>query len=80
MRVAVLATVLWVAIGCASSQEERWSRIDGSAANPAQLRDDQLDCMNRIGAPAPQSPNPLSATRNQMTDCMRMKGWTRGPG
>lgn len=81
MRVAglalALAAVLCTAVGCASTKEERWRRVDGSALNPEQLRDDQLDCMNRIGAPAPQSSNPMSATRNQMIDCMRMKGWTK---
>ncbi len=76
-RVATALTALAVFAGCATSgDDENWQREDPAQTFDAeQLNQDRLDCLNRVGVPSPGAPAPLSSTRNQMIDCMRMKGW-----
>jgi hypothetical protein len=79
MRVSVAVGILAVSVGCATSNQpaEDWRRADGSAADLEQLRADQARCLNRAGVASPGSRSPMQATRDDMIDCMRMRGWTQ---
>jgi hypothetical protein len=77
MRLLVAVAILVVSVGCAKSGQpaEGWRRADGSAADLEQLKVDKIKCLNRAGVPSPGSRSPMQATRNDMIDCMRIKGW-----
>ena len=77
MRVSIAVGILAVSIGCATSNRpaENWRRADGSPADVEQLKADRVRCLNRAGVASPGSRSPMQATRNDMIDCMRMKGW-----
>ncbi len=79
MRAAIAIALLAVSVGCAASNPpaEDWRRADGSAADPEQLQADRIRCLNRAGVPSPGSRSPMQATRDDMIDCMRMRGWVR---
>jgi hypothetical protein len=77
IRRGVLTLLLAIA-GCATSTGEQWQHVDPSQPiNAEQLHGDKLSCLNQSGAPGAGAAAPLSATRNQMIDCMRMKGWVK---
>ncbi len=76
MKRSWLSIVLLAVVGCATSGGEEWQHGDSSQPVDAeQLQQDKVDCLNRVGVPSPGAAAPLSSTRNQMIDCMRMKGW-----
>jgi hypothetical protein len=79
MRASIAIGILALSIGCAGSSRtaENWLRADGSPPNLEQLKSDQGRCMNRAGVASPGSRSPMQATRDDMTDCMRTKGWVR---
>lgn len=79
MRAAIAMLILAASAGCAASSPpaEDWRRADGSAADPEQLQADKIRCLNRIGVPSPGSRSPMQATRDDMIDCMRMRGWVQ---
>jgi hypothetical protein len=79
MRLAFVAGILLLSVGCAASSRtaEDWRRADGSATDLEQLTADKGRCMNRAGVASPGSRSPMQATRDDMIDCMRMKGWVR---
>jgi hypothetical protein len=79
MRAFVAVGILVVSVGCAGSGKsaEDWRRADGSAANLEQLQADQVRCMNRAGVASPGSRSPMQVTRDDMIDCMRMRGWVQ---
>jgi hypothetical protein len=79
MRAIVAVGILVVSVGCAGSGKsaEDWRRADGSAANLEQLQADKVRCMNRAGVASPGSRSPMQATRDDMIDCMRMRGWVQ---
>jgi len=68
---------LAASLGCAASNPpaEDWRRANGSAADLEQLQAGRARCLNRAGVPSPGSRSPLQATRDDMIDCMRMRGW-----
>ena len=71
-----IATVLLAIAGCATSGGDEWQLGDPlQPVDAEQLQQDRVVCLNRIGVPSPGAAAPLSSTRNQMIDCMRMKGW-----
>jgi hypothetical protein len=71
--------LLVVSVGCAGSGKtaDDWRRADGSAVNLEQLQADQVRCMNRAGVASPGSRSPMQSTRDDMIDCMRMRGWAQ---
>jgi hypothetical protein len=70
--------VLLALVGCATSGGEQWQRADLSQPVDAeQLQQDKLNCLNQSGTSSPGAAAPLSSTRNQMIDCMRIKGWVK---
>ncbi len=76
MNRSAIPIVLLAIVGCATSGGEKWQHDDRSQPVDAeQLQHDKRDCLNRAGVPSPGGAAPLSSTRNQMIDCMRMKGW-----
>ena len=79
MRASIALGILAMLIGCATSTSSRsaedWRRADGSPADLEQLKADKFKCLNRAGVASPGSRSPMQATRNDMVDCMRMKGW-----
>jgi hypothetical protein len=77
MRALALVGVLAVSVGCATSHppSENWRRADGSVTDLEQLKADQVRCLNRAGVSSPGSRSPMQATRDDMIDCMRMRGW-----
>ena len=76
-RIAAPIALLAI-LGCATSGGPEWQPHDPSQPVDAeQLQQDKLDCLNRSGAPGAGAAAPLSSTRNEMIDCMRMKGWVR---
>ena len=79
MRAFVAVGILVVSVGCAGSGKsaEDWRRADGSAADLEQLQADKVRCMNRAGVASPGSRSPMQATRDDMIDCMRMRGWVQ---
>jgi len=79
MRASIAMAILAVSVGCATSSKpsEDWRRADGSAADLEQLKVDQARCFNRAGVPSPGSRSPMQATRDDMIDCMRMRGWVQ---
>ena len=79
MRASIAVGILAVSIGCATSNRpaEDWRRADGSSADLEQLKADRGRCLNRVGVPSPGSRSPMQATRDDMIDCMRMKGWVQ---
>ncbi|MBW1843680.1 MAG: hypothetical protein JRE38_03155 [Deltaproteobacteria bacterium] len=79
MRAFFAIGILVVSVGCAGSGKtaDDWRRADGSAVNLEQLQADQVRCMNRAGVASPGSRSPMQATRDDMIDCMRMRGWVQ---
>ena len=79
MRAFAAIGILVVSVGCAGSDKsaEDWRRADGSAVDLEQLQADRVRCMNRAGVPSPGSRSPMQATRDDMIDCMRMRGWVQ---
>jgi hypothetical protein len=79
MRLAIAMGILLVSVGCATSGKpaEDWKRADGSPADLEQLKADKVRCMNRGGVASPGSRSPMQATRDDMIDCMRMRGWAQ---
>jgi len=79
LRRFLIAVILGAFLGCATtnSPAEDWRRADGSAADLDQLKADRARCLNRVGVASPGSRSPMQATRVEMTDCMRMRGWVR---
>ena len=83
MRFPIAIGILLALSGCATSGESgsrlesNWQRADGSATDLEQLEADRFQCLNRAGVPSPGSQSPMQATRNEMIDCMRMKGWLK---
>jgi hypothetical protein len=78
MRASVAVGILVLSIGCATSSSrtaDDWRRADGSPVDLEQLKVDRVRCLNRAGVASPGSRSPMQATRNDMIDCMRMKGW-----
>jgi hypothetical protein len=70
--------VLLAIMGCATSGGEPWQPVDRSQPIDAdQLQQDKRNCLNQSGASGPGAAAPLSSTRSQMIDCMRMKGWVK---
>jgi hypothetical protein len=77
-RGIIAVTILLASAGCATSGGAEWQHADPSQPVDAeQLQQDRADCLNRVGVPSPGAAAPLSSTRNQMIDCMRMKGWVK---
>jgi len=79
MRLMVAAGILVLSVGCATSSQpaEDWRRADGSPADLEQLKADRVRCLNRAGVASPGSRSPMQTTRNDMIDCMRIKGWVQ---
>ena len=79
MRVSIAVGILVMSVGCATSRQPEgdWRRADGSPADLEQLKADRVKCLNRAGGASPGSRLPMQATRNDMIDCMRTKGWAR---
>jgi hypothetical protein len=79
MRFVFVVGILALSVGCAASSRtaKDWQRADGSATDLEQLAADKGRCMNRAGVASPGSRSPMQATRDDMIDCMRMKGWVR---
>lgn len=77
MRAGMAIAILIVITGCASSDKATWQRADGNPGDEAQLQQDQHGCMSIVSVPVPGSEAPATRTRNQMTDCMRRKGWVK---
>ena len=79
MRLSIAVGILVVSVGCAMSGRpaEDWKRADGSPVDLEQLKTDKVRCMNRAGVASPGSRSPMQATRDDMIDCMRMRGWVR---
>ena len=79
MRVSIAVGILAVSIGCATSGRpaEDWKRSDGSPVDLEQLKADKVRCLNRAGVASPGSRSPMQATRDDMIDCMRMRGWVQ---
>ena len=77
MRIGMAITILLALAGCAAGDKAQWQRVGGAPADEAQLREDQHGCMSLVGVPSPGSQDPMGATRNQMIDCMRTKGWVK---
>jgi hypothetical protein len=79
MRQFIAVGLLVASVGCATSSQptEDWKRADGSPANLEQLKADKVRCLNRAGVASPGSRSPMQATRDDMIDCMRMKGWAQ---
>jgi hypothetical protein len=79
MRFVIAAGILVLAVGCATSGQsaENWRRADGTPTDLEQLKTDQGKCLGRAGVASPASRSPMQATRDDMIDCMRMKGWVK---
>ncbi len=79
MRLAMMAGILVVSVGCATSSQptEGWRRADGSTTDLEQLKTDRVKCLNRASVASPGSRSPMQATRDEVIDCMRMKGWVQ---
>jgi hypothetical protein len=79
MRLLVAAGILVLSVGCATSSQpaEDWRRADGSSADLEQLKADRVRCLNRAAVASPGSRSPMQTTRNDMIDCMRIKGWVQ---
>ena len=79
MRLSIAVAFLVVSAGCATSSQpaEDWRRGDGSSTDLEQLKTDRIRCLSRAGVASPGSRSPMQATRNDMIDCMRMKGWVQ---
>jgi len=79
MRAFFAIGILVVSVGCAGSDKtaDDWRRADESAVNLEQLQADQVRCMKRAGVASPGSRSPMQATRDDMIDCMRMRGWVQ---
>jgi hypothetical protein len=76
-RIRVLIALVSIA-GCATTGGEKWQRSDPSQPiDEEQMQQDKLNCLNQAGPSSPGAAAPLSSTRNQMIDCMRIKGWVR---
>ncbi len=77
MRASIAVGILVVWVGCATSSQtaDDWKRSDGSQTDLEQLKTDKVKCLNRAVVASPGSRSPMQATRNDMIDCMRMKGW-----
>jgi len=78
-RGIIAVTILLSVAGCATSGGgAEWQHADPSQSVDAeQLQQDKANCLNRVGVPSPGAAAPLSSTRNEMIDCMRMKGWVK---
>jgi len=79
MRASFVIAILAVWVGCATSKPpaDAWRRAEGSDADLEQLQADKVRCLNRAGVASPGSRSPMQATRDDMIDCMRMRGWVR---
>jgi hypothetical protein len=79
MRFVIAAGILVLAVGCATSGQsaENWRRADGTPTDLEQLKTDQGKCLSRAGVASPGSRSPMQATRDDMIDCMRIKGWMK---
>jgi hypothetical protein len=77
MRVSIALWIFVLAVACAATSppREEWRRADESPTDLEQLKADRVQCLNRAAIPSPGSRSPMQTTRNDMIDCMRMKGW-----
>ena len=81
-RLIAWAGVAGIAWGCATGSTTDWQRADGtpdSATVREQRAMDLADCATRVGAPTPGTQSTMSVSRGQVDDCMRGKGWRKGP-